>query len=137
MSKAKKKKKSPSKSGGGVQEFFVWHGEKFVVAVVVVVALWLAWKGLGFSALSWAPGDLEKVSNDAQTAIRQSTRSAEDENIVLFDYEAHAKQIRLPISAEPYRTETRWNTEFTTRATQRSSTSSSSSSSSMSDYGEY
>jgi hypothetical protein len=130
MSKAKKKKKSSGSSGGGVLQFFVWHGEKFVVAVVVVIALWFAWQGLGYPALSWVPDDLDKVSNDAQTAIRQSTRSAEDEKIVLFEYDTHAKQIRLPISAEPYRTEHKWNTEFNTRATQRSSASSSS----MSDY---
>ena len=121
MSKAKKKKKSSGTSSGGVQQFLVWHGEKFIVAVLAVVALWFAWKGLGFSALSWAPDELEKVSNDARTAIQQSKRSAEDEKVEVFDYEEHAKQIRLPISAEPYRTETQWNTEFSTRATQRSS----------------
>jgi len=126
MSKAKKKKKSSGNSGG-VQQFLVWHGEKIVVAVVVVVALYFAWKGLGYPPLTWQPNELETISNDADKAIREGKRTAEDEEIKVFDYATYAEQIKSPISAEPYRTESRWNTEFSTVGRQRTSASSMSS----------
>jgi len=125
MSKAKKSKKRSGNSGG-VQQFLVWHGEKFVVAVVVVIALGFAWKGLGYPALSWKPEQLEEASTAAQKAIRESTRTAEDEKVEVFDYTKYAEQIKSPISAEPYRTESRWNTGFNVSGGQRSSAAASS-----------
>jgi hypothetical protein len=127
MSKAKKKTKSSHNSGGGSQQFLVWHGEKIIVAAVVVVALWFALKGLGYPALSWTPNQLEEVSTAAQKAIRENTRTAEDEKIEVFDYAAYAEQIKSPISAQPYRTEFQWNTTgFKAGGGQRSSAASTS-----------
>jgi len=134
MSKAKKKKKSSNDSGGGAQQFLVWHGEKIVVAVVVVVALWFALKGLGYPALSWKPDQLEEVSNAAQKAIRESTRTAEDEKVEVFDYAAYAEQIKSPISAKPYSTDSKWNIMgFKSSGGQRSSAGTSSMSSKYDD----
>ena len=98
-----KKKKSSSGSGGGAQQFLVLHGEKIAVGFVVAVALWFAVQGLGYQTLSWQPGALEEDANAAETAIRNSTRTAEDEGIEFFDHAAFAEQIKAPISGTPYR----------------------------------
>jgi len=105
------KKKSKISSGGdnAFQQFLLWHGEKIVVGIVVVVALWFAMKGLGgYQPLKWPPGDLERVASEAETAIRNNVRTAEDEEIQIFDYATFAEQIRVPISATPYRSESAW-----------------------------
>ena len=109
-SKSTKKKKS-SGSGGGAQQFLVWHGEKFVVALVVVIALWFSMQGLSYlgQTISWQPSELETSASDAEQTIRASTRTAEDEEITLFDYAAYAEQIKSSVSAEPYRASAVWN----------------------------
>jgi len=101
-----------NKSGvGGVQQFLIWHGEKIAVGIVVVVALWFAMQGLGYQALTWQPSDLERDAEATQTAIRDSTRTAEDEDVAFPDpdHATFAQQIRNPIPTEPYRTGTLWN----------------------------
>jgi len=107
-SKSTKKKKSGG-GDGGAQQFLVWHGEKVVVGIVVVVALWFAMQGLGYQTLSWQPNALEEDANAAETAIRNSTRAAEDEEIEIFDFKEFAAQIRNPIPAEPYRFIALWD----------------------------
>jgi len=104
--KTKKKKKSGGSGDGGVQQFLIWHGEKIVVGGVVVVALWFAMQGLGYQTLSWQPNVLEENANRAETAIRNSERSAEDEEIEIFDFAEFAEQIRNPIPTGPYRNPT-------------------------------
>jgi len=101
--KSTKKKKIGGSSGGGAQQFLLWHGEKIVVGVVVVVALWFAMQGLGYQTLSWQPSALEEDANAAETAIRNSTRDAGDEEIETFDFAELAEQIRNPIPTQPYR----------------------------------
>ena len=102
---AKKKKSLASKSDGGAQQFLVWHGEKIVVAIVIVVALWFAVQGLGFHGLSWQPSSLEEDATTADNAIKNSTRTAEDEGVTLPEpgYKDFAEQIRNPILPAPYR----------------------------------
>jgi len=113
--KLSKKKKSEGNSTGEAQRFLIWHGEKIVVGIVVVVALWFALQGLGYQTLSWQPDDLVQKSSNAETNIKNSKRTAEDEfaganpPIVLVDYAAYAEQIKEPIPAEPYRSESQWN----------------------------
>jgi len=98
-----KKKKSES-SGGGAKQFLVWHGEKIIVGIVVVIALWFAIQGLGYPTLSWQPSALEEDATAADTAIRASTRTAEDEGIELPvpDHKTFAAQIREPIRPDVY-----------------------------------
>jgi len=105
----KKKSKGGGSGSNAFQEFFVWHGEKIVVGIVVVVALWFALKGLGYRTLSWQPSALEEVSTAAEKAIRENVRTAEEEEIKIFDYAAYAEQIKEPIPAEPYRSLSSWN----------------------------
>jgi hypothetical protein len=118
--KKTKKKSSGHSGGGGAQQFLIWHGEKIAVGIVVVIALWFAAQGLGRQSLSWRPEELEEVATAAEKAIKESTRSAEDEEIKLFDYAAYAEQIKEPIPAEPYRTQN-WNPAFGPRSSSSSS----------------
>ena len=98
-----------NKSGvGGVQQFLIWHGEKIVVGVIAVVALWFAIQGLGYQTLTWQPSALEVDATDADTAIKGNTRTATDEGIETFDFATFATQIRTPISASPYRSGALW-----------------------------
>jgi hypothetical protein len=108
MAASKGKKKSASSSGGGAQQFLVQHGEKIVVGVIVVVALWFALQGLGHQGLSWQPDELVQLATGAEGAIKDSTRSAEDEGISSRDYAAYAEQIKDPIPVEPYRVVSLW-----------------------------
>jgi len=109
--KSKSTKKMNKMTRGGdnaIQQFLLWHGEKIIVGIIVVVALWFALKGLGYQTLSWQPSELERVANEAETAIRNNTRTAEDEDIQIFDYMTFASHIRVPILAIPYRSESAW-----------------------------
>ena len=108
--KSSKDTKKKSKGGGGnsFQELFVWHGEKVVVGIIVVVALWVALQGLGYQTLSWQPSALEEASSAAERNIRENTRAAEDEGVVVFDYAEFAEQIKEPIPADPYRNTSPW-----------------------------
>jgi len=111
--KSTKKKKIGGNSGGGAQQFLIWHGEKIVVGIVVVVALWFAMQGLGYQTLTWQPSALEEDATAAETAIRNSTRDAVDEEIERFDFAEFATQIRDPIPTQPYRipASALWNSE--------------------------
>ena len=101
--KAKKKKKSGGSGNGAAQQFLLWHGEKIAVGVVVVVALWFALQGLGYQTVPWQPSALEEYATQAETAIRNSTRTAEEEGVEFFDHADFAQQIRDRIPTDPYR----------------------------------
>ena len=108
--KSSKEIKKKSKGGGGnsFQELFVWHGEKVVVGIIVVVAVVIALQGLGYQTLPWQPNTLEEASRTAEEGIRNNTRTAEEEGVAIFDYAEFAEQIKEPIPADPYRTTTPW-----------------------------
>jgi len=121
--KSTKKKKSGGGGIGGAQQFLVWHGEKIVVGIVVVVALWFAMQGLGYQSLPWQPNTLETDAGQAETRIRDNHRTAEDEGVEFFDHAEFAKQIREPIRTEPYRNPVAalWNPEGFSTTTSSSS----------------
>jgi len=98
-----KKKRNLGNIGGGAKQFLVWHGEKFVVAVIAVFALWLAMQGLGYQTLDWQPRELEETAEAAKRAIENSERSVGDEELRVFNYAGHAEQIKRPIDAAFYR----------------------------------
>jgi len=110
MSKNTKTKKSQGNVVDGVKQFFVWHGEKFVVAVVAVFALYLAMQGMGgYQTLSWPPRDLEETAETARNAIVNNERTAEHEDLTIFDYAEHAEQIKKTIDGEFYSHPSVWN----------------------------
>ena len=109
---AKKAKKSKvSSSTGGAQKFLVIHCEKFVLGVVVAVALVFAFQGLVFLGpqVSWHPDEVARTAEETRTAIQNGTRSAADEGIEIVDHAANALHIRNPLVAEPYRTMSPWH----------------------------
>ena len=97
------------KSGGGVQQFLVWHGEKIIVGIVVVVALVFVWQGLGYKTLSWQPNELETTADAARKAIEENTRIPKDEGVDVFDFSTYAEQIKERIPTDPYRSSALWN----------------------------
>ena len=112
MAKSTKKKKNKGSDGKALQ-FLIWHGEKIVVGILVVVALWFAAGTLSYRSVKWSPDELEKIAKDTEDTIRQSRRTASDEKIEFFDYAAHADQVKEPISAAPYyRTDRLWNPQI-------------------------
>jgi len=132
------KKKKGEGSGGGAQQFLLWHGEKIVVGIVAVVALWFALQGLGYQTLPWQPNALEEDATAAEAAIRNSQRSAEEElkgtDIQIVDFAERATQIRSPIPTPPYRNLAIWHPDPPLSTQTRSQSSSSSGSGSGSDY---
>lgn len=112
MTSPKFKKQSSGNSAGKAQQFFIWHGEKIVVGIVVVAALYLAWQGLDYKTLSWTPKVLEDVARDAEEKIKDSTLSAKDVGVEYVEYSTHATQIRSPIPAEPYMSVSLWHPPF-------------------------
>jgi hypothetical protein len=64
---------------------------------------------LGYQTLSWQPRELEETAETAKRAIEGSERTAEHEDLKIFDYAEHAKQIKEPIKVVPYRNLSEWN----------------------------
>jgi len=145
-SRKKKRSKSSNSTSGGAKNFIIWHGEKIAVGVVVVIALYVAFQGLGYlgQPLNWQPDELVRTATEADTAIRASTRNAGDEGIERmgvneegeeieaigeWGHALHAQQIRNPISAAPYRHEQSWNPDPNISSRQQRSTSTSTQSS--------
>jgi len=119
-----KNKKSQGNIGGGAKQFLVWHGEKFVVAAIAVLALWLAMQGLGgYQTLSWQPRELEETAEAARRAIENSERTVEDEELRVFNYAGHAEQIKREIKVDLYRNPlgSEWNPTLEPSRTQTGS----------------
>ena len=111
-SKNTPKKRNKGGSGGGAQQFLVWNGEKFIVVAVVVAALWFAMQGVGYQALTWQPNELGTAADETRRSIEGSTRSAQDEDLRIFDYAEYAEFIKSPIPAEPYFHTTKWDPPY-------------------------
>ena len=112
MTPKKKKKNKRSVSGGGAKQFIIMHCEKIVVVLIVIVAAYFALIGMSRmgQVIAWQPEELERTATEIETGIRNSIRTAEDEEgIEFFDHAALAEQIRSDILTEPYRTIVPWN----------------------------
>ena len=115
MEPSKNKKNARGNSFGEMKQFFIWHGEKILVCVVIVLALWVALKGLDYKPLSWQPSELETNADGAKRTIESSTFTSGDVGTKQPSYySALAEQIRLPISAEHYRNVSQWHPPFGT-----------------------
>ena len=88
--------------------FIFRHGEKFVAAVVIVVALWIAWNASAYRPLSWQPEQLKELVDATENTIKNNSISIADENLTIFDYAVYAEQIKSPIPSEPYQSDTAW-----------------------------
>ena len=113
--KTSKSKKKSKQHGGGVeqaQQFLIWHGEKIVTGIFLVVAVWFVLGALGHQTVSWVPNELVTMANETRNGIDESTRNAEDEGIKVSDHASHAEQIREPIRADGYSRISPWHPPF-------------------------
>ena len=124
---APKSQKKKSSDGNGAKDFLTWHGEKLVMPVIVIAALWIALQGLGYlgQPLPFQPEELERIARETETAIGANDRGAETEGVEIPnpDHAERASQIRTPINAEPYAVGN-WNPAPEMRQQQRSAASS-------------
>jgi len=110
LSKSSKPKRDRDKwSGAKALLWFLFrHGEKIVVAVVVLFALWIAQQGLDYRPLSWQPHTLVELAESIEKNIKNNTRTFADEGLKVFDYATYAEQIKEHILPIPYHCETAW-----------------------------
>jgi len=98
--------------GGRVKSllrFLLRHGEKFVAGAVVIAALWFALQVRNYQPLSWQPDDLEEIAESTEQTIQNNQLAHEEySDKRVFDYAAHAAQIRENIAHAPYRYDSEW-----------------------------
>jgi len=101
----------PEKKGGvaAVLRFFVRHGEKIAVCIVVVAAVWIALQARNFQPLSWRPNELVELADENENTIKNNVPALAEEKITLFDYATYAEQITTQIPLDPYRSDAEWN----------------------------
>ena len=108
---AKAKAKPKKKNKIGNQGFVVLHGEKLLVAIMVLVALYIAFSGLtGYQPLTWQPQELVQAANQADEHIKNANLSAKefDENLFIVPYDDKATWIKKDINLAAYVTDKKW-----------------------------
>jgi hypothetical protein len=89
-----------------IKQFFIFHGEKFVVGIVVLAAGWMVYSGLNM------PNMLDEVQPERLTADANTVRASIDEdhneNILperepVFDILAETARKRTPVDATAYK----------------------------------
>ncbi|HBT78021.1 MAG TPA: hypothetical protein DEB39_14110, partial [Planctomycetaceae bacterium] len=92
-----------------IKQFFIRHGEKILLGLIVPLAIWIALWGTKFEPLSWLPEDLTKSANDARSRVDNNERTATQEGVSVFRYDILARQIKTPVDPRYYQTRTVWN----------------------------
>jgi hypothetical protein len=102
-------KPKKTKSSFDIKQFFILHGEKFVVGLLVLFAIFFIYTGVtSFQPLAWKPADLDQISQASRTFIDTNTRSATDEGVVVFQYDKYAEWIKYGVKLSLYETNTVW-----------------------------
>ncbi|MDR1483816.1 MAG: hypothetical protein LBT09_03235 [Planctomycetaceae bacterium] len=92
-----------------VKQFFILHGEKFAVGLLVLFAIFFIYVGVtSYKSLSWQPVDLDEKSKGSRTFIDTNTRTATDESVVVFQYDKYAEWIKYGVKLNLYETPTVW-----------------------------
>ena len=101
-----------------MKEFFLWHGEKFAVGLVGLIAFWLIIQGLGYlgSSAPWPPEELQRIADIAENDIKNNEHAPIAEGVIRVDFADTATQITEPIPATPYRAIVPWNPEMKWRS---------------------
>ena len=89
-------------------QFLGRHCEKIFAGVIVIAALWIALTGLNYHPLPWQPNTLEELIDSTEETIRNNEYTVADEQIIVFDYDTYAEQIKERIPSEPYHSEAAW-----------------------------
>ena len=98
----------PKKKKLDIKAFFINHVEKVILALVIPLALFFAWKGTKFTLLQWTPVELEGIAKDADQKIKGSERGPADEGISVSKYDLKAQLIKVPILPDLYATDIKW-----------------------------
>ncbi|MDR0392578.1 MAG: hypothetical protein LBH59_11760 [Planctomycetaceae bacterium] len=102
-------KPKKNKSSFDIKQFLILHGEKFVVGLLVLFAIFFIYAGISsFTPLAWQPADLDKISQTSRTFIDANTRTATDEGITVFQYDKYAEWIKYGVKLSLYETNTVW-----------------------------
>ncbi|MDR2642664.1 MAG: hypothetical protein LBC74_07710 [Planctomycetaceae bacterium] len=92
-----------------VKQFFILHVEKFVVGLLVLVAIFFIYVGVtSYKSLAWQPSELDKDSQMSRNFIDTNTRTATDEGIIPFQYDKYAEWIKYGVKLPLYETPTVW-----------------------------
>jgi hypothetical protein len=111
----KSSKKNKGFSIEEAKQFLLWHGEKVVVGIIAVVAVWLALSGmgkLGLRPFAWRPSDLTSQASSIRGDIESSQYVVPEEKMKIIDYAILADQIKKPINELPYRNVSHWEPPY-------------------------
>lgn len=100
--------KSTKKKKFDIKNFFIQHIEKILLALIVPLALYVAYTGTRYELLTWKPEDLQQISTQADTHIRTNDWTADSEDVKITPYEQVAGWIKVGVSPDLYRTTTLW-----------------------------
>ena len=110
MAKSKKSKKSSSTS----DNFLLLHGEKFVFALVFLLAIWLISRGSGLEKFTMTPEEIKESAAKAEDRIQKNNvpLADVDETLVVYNYSEYSRRVRDSLKAGPYQTLVRWDQSF-------------------------
>lgn len=100
--------KTSKKRKFDIKAFFICHVEKIVLALIVPLAIFIAWQGTKYEPLKWQPSDLQRISEAANSHIRTNQRKAIDEGVSIFPYDTYAGWIKVGVRPGLYQTDTLW-----------------------------
>ncbi|MDR2761177.1 MAG: hypothetical protein LBB88_01095 [Planctomycetaceae bacterium] len=101
--------KSKKKKSFDIKQFFIQHGEKFVVGLLVLIAIFFIYLGItSYQSLAWQPADLDNSAQSSRNFIDTNSRTASDEKIGVFQYDKYAEWIKFGIKLELYATPSVW-----------------------------
>lgn len=90
-----------------LKNFFIYHGEKFVVAIVIAASSWMVYSGLNMPDMrdEQQPGQLTDEANRVRSSIDDDHNEAilPDRTSDLFDIVAETLKKQSPVDPSPYK----------------------------------
>lgn len=100
--------KPKKKNRFNLKSFFVAHIEKILLAFLIPVALYIAYLGTKYEPLTWKPEDLQQISEQANTHVRNNEWTADDEEVKIIPYDVQATWIKVGVKADLYKSTIQW-----------------------------
>lgn len=110
VKKDKKDKKPRQKKQVSGDNFLVLHGEKFLFAFFVCLAIWLIAQGSGLPHFELTPEQIKDATTKADNHIKQNKVEPTDidKDLNVYNYLDYASLIKSSLKADPYETSNRW-----------------------------
>jgi hypothetical protein len=117
------KKQKAANDSGGIKGFFVYHGEKLVLAVVAGLLCWMVYDGMGVETYdpSKTPDSLRQTANSVARQLEEdhwANIEAEPERSVDTNITSRVQASRRPTDPTPYETRL-WQLEPTSSGAKR------------------